>query len=86
MCLGEGFRLDRYVPAVVHEGFRALDRLVRILSRGFLSYEDAKQTIRLYRACADRRRKCALLAAVAFPGKIGKSVAKLVCALRLETG
>jgi hypothetical protein len=35
-CLGEGFRLDGYVPDVVHEGFRALDRLYRMLSRGLL--------------------------------------------------
>jgi hypothetical protein len=35
-CLGEGFRLDGYVPDVVHEGFRALDRLCRMLGRGLL--------------------------------------------------
>jgi hypothetical protein len=33
-CLSEGFRLDGYLPDVVHEGFRALDRLCKMLGRG----------------------------------------------------
>src|SRR5262249_15179310 len=36
-CLTEGFRLDGYVPDVVHEGFRAFDRMLRMLGRGMLS-------------------------------------------------
>lgn len=32
-CLSEGFRLDGYLPDVVHEGFRAVDRLRRLWGR-----------------------------------------------------
>jgi cold shock CspA family protein len=41
-CLSEGFRLDGYLPDVVHEGFRALDRLYRMATYGLLT--SASQT------------------------------------------
>ncbi|HET6841291.1 MAG TPA: hypothetical protein VFK06_06340 [Candidatus Angelobacter sp.] len=32
-CLAEGFRLEGYVPDIVHEAFKALERLSRLFSR-----------------------------------------------------
>ena len=45
-CLQEAFRLDGYVPEVVHEGFRALDRLLRLLSRGVLTHDSTLKIAR----------------------------------------
>ena len=45
-CLGEGYRLDGYVSDVVHEGFHALDRLCRMLSRGLLSQSASMECAR----------------------------------------
>jgi hypothetical protein len=36
-CLAEAFRLDGYVPDVVHEAFKALDRLIWVLAKGVLT-------------------------------------------------
>lgn len=59
-CLDEAFRLDGYLPDVVHEGFHAIDRLDRLGRRRFLSPDEVGLCARFFdrhlpAMCGNRR-------------------------------